>query len=179
MQVATRDEAGNTYFSSRHYLPGLALFDAGPKPCSVRITPDGELDQAWTNDLRELTDGHYGQNFRYIGDGKALANVLHEDELNADFSGDVDAELVANLWKNGPHWHLWLLDLEKKTGKPVEGLGAEQGSEVTSFVIDGRTLLLVPINDWTATQIYELADDGVASELAETSVNVLKVFRIR
>jgi hypothetical protein len=179
LQVATLDEDGYVYFSTRHYLPGLALWNAGPKPCTARVTPDGELDAAWTTDLTDLTDGRYAVNFRYVGDGRAIANVLHHEELDADLDGPLDPEVVTDLWRNAPHWKVWLFDLERRSAAPLEGIDVEVGSETQTARLDGRTFLLTPVEDWTHTKVYELGDDGVAKEYAETSANLLSWMRIR
>ncbi len=43
-------------------------------PCNVRLTPDGELDEEWTTDFTDWTDGRYVNNFRYVGDGRAVGD---------------------------------------------------------------------------------------------------------
>ena len=43
-------------------------------------------------------------NFRYIGKGKAIGNVLDHNMLNVDFSADYDPDVEDAAWKSGKHW---------------------------------------------------------------------------
>lgn len=179
LAIATLDEQGHTYFGTFDYLPGLALYGEGPPPCAVRIDADGELDEAWTRDFTELTDGRYVVNFRYVGNGKALGNVLHHEELDIDRGGPLDVELVANLWQTGPHWKLWMFDLDEERAWPVEGVDVEMGPGAQFAVLDGRTFAFVPFNQWRRSKVYELDEGGVAREHFEIQGDVFKWVRVR
>jgi hypothetical protein len=179
LAIATRDEVGNTYFGTWDYLSGLALYGEGPPPCVARLKPDHRLDAAFTTDLTRWTDGRYAANFRYIGKGKALANVLHHELMDVDFTAELDPEVVLNTWKTGPQWKLWLFDLEQAKAAPVEGVDVELGSGAQFAVLDGRTFIFVPFDDWSRTKVYELAADGKAREHFEVLGDVFKWLRVR
>lgn len=179
LAIATADEAGNTYFSSWDYLPGLALYGEGPAPCAARLRPDGTLDEAWTTDFTGLTGGRYVTNFRYVGGGRAVANVLHAEEMAVDFSQPMDPEVVSNLYQSGPHWHFWLFDLNTQTARPVEGVNAEIGSSAQFAVLDGRTFVFLPYEQYSRSKIYEIDATGRATEHVDVLGDVFKWVRVR
>lgn len=160
LEVMSQDEEGNTYFSPWTYGPTLSLFGEGPAPCIRRIKLDSELDEAWTPDLTEWTDGRPVHVFRYVGDGKAIASVLHVDEVSGDFSSGYDEALALEL---DSHWRLWWFDLETETAAPIEGVQAV-GSGFNISILDGRTFLFAPNADWSETTVFELDEAGEADE---------------
>jgi hypothetical protein len=183
LAIATSDEAGYTYFSTWDYLPGFALYGIGPAPCAARLTPEGALDEAWTTDFTALTGGRFVSNFRYIGAGRAIGNVLDAEraaqDLGADFSGPVDPEIVTSLWQTAPHWSLWMFDLEAGTARPIEGVDVDLGAGAQFAVLDGRTFVFVPFDEWARSKVYEIDAEGVATEHFEIQGDVFKWVRIR
>lgn len=181
LQIGTRGDDGYTYFSTDDYRPGFALYGEGPAPCVVRITPDGELDEAFTTDLTKWTDGKFGVNFQYIGNGKAFANIYDPAKSRIDFSATLDPEVVNNLWMASPAWSLWMFDLEAGEGQPIEGLeGVEIGWSAHYAVFDGRRFLLASYGEWEGTKFFEIGDDGVATEHMDLSgVTASKWMRVR
>ncbi len=179
LAIATADEAGYTYFGSWDYLPGLALYGEGPAPCAARLTPDGELDEGWTSDFTQLTGGRYITNFRYVGGGRAVANVFHAEEMDVDFSQPMDPEVVSNLWMSGPQWRFWSFDLNAQTAQPVEGVTVEIGSSAQFAVLDGRTFVFLPYGDQARSKIYEIDEAGVAVEHLDAPGDVFKWIRVR
>jgi hypothetical protein len=110
-----------------------------------------------------------------LSDGKALATVLHTEDLAADFSTaydpDVDTEAES-------HYRLWLFDLRTETATPVDGVGAmNSGFHSTTF--DGRTFVFVPTEDWSATEVYEVSLDGVATRRFDTTGRLSEWIRVR
>lgn len=175
LEVASRDEDGNTYFSTWTVGPEKALWGVGPEPCVRRITADSSLDTAWVPDLSQWTEGRPVSVFRYWKDGKALATVLHTEEVEVDFDGSYDEDAAAEL---GEKYRVWLLDLDNETAHPLEGLDfTNSGFHWASF--DDRTFLLVPYADWSRTKIYELAHDGTVSEHADVVGRVSEWVRVR
>lgn len=165
LAVPSQDEQGRTYFSSWDYLPFFALFDAGPAPCVARINADRTLDEDFTTDLTELTDGRYVNNFRYVRDGWGLADVLHHEELDGDFSGEPDVAVLDQIYEF-TNFHLWRIDVERGTAEPYEDVAASSYGWRTAN-IDGRSFLFVPQDGGERTKIYELDDAGVANEVYE------------
>jgi len=158
LEVASQDEAGNTYFSPWTYGPTLALFGAGPDTCIRRIDSSSELDADWQPDLRAWTGGRPVHVFRYLSDGKAFGTVLHVDEVQADFTAGYDEELAGELDR---HWKLWLFDLHDETARPVEGIDhVASGFNMTK--LDDRVFVFVPNDDWSASTVYEVDSDGRA-----------------
>jgi hypothetical protein len=178
LSMASQDEKGYTYYGTWGFQT-RALFGEGPEPCIARLKPDLTLDKEWTTDLRDLTDGRYHNNFRYIGGGRAIANVLHHELIDADWEGGYDADVDEAIGKSGPHWRLWLFDLEKSEAKPVEGIDVDIASGAQFAVLDGRTFVFAPYEDWGRTKIYELDKNGQATVHAETTGDVFKWVRVR
>lgn len=165
LAVPSQDEQGRTYFSSWDYTPFFALFDAGPAPCVARVNADRTLDEAFTTDLTELTDGRYVNNFRYVRDGWGFADVLHTEELEGDFSGEPDPAVLDQIYEF-TYYHMWRIDLENGTAEPYEDVGASSYGWSTAN-IDGRSYLFVPQNGGETTKIFELDDEGAATEVYE------------
>jgi len=165
LEVASQDEAGNTYFSPWTYGPTLSLFGEGPAVCIRRVKNDSTLDLEWVPDLTQWTGGRPVQVFRYMRDGRALASVLHIDEVEGDFSAGYDEDLAIELDR---HWRLWQFDLEAEAAKPIEGIGPV-GSGFNWSSLDERAFVFVPNEDWSVTKVYELDSDGTASLRFEVS----------
>jgi hypothetical protein len=179
VSIATRDEDGYTYFGPWSFLGTLALYGEGPAPCVARLGPDLTLDAAWTTDFGDLTLGRYINNFRYVGDGKAIANVLHHELVDADFSGAYDADVATSIDASGPHWRLWSFDVRRGTAAPIEGIDVDIGSGAQFAVLDGRTFIFLPFDDWARTMVYELDANGRASRRFEVVGDVFKWIRVR
>lgn len=179
LSMASQDEDGYTYYGSWDYVGTLALFGEGPAPCVARLTPDLELDESWTTDFTDLTDGRYVTNFRYVGDGRAVGNVLHHELLDADFDGGYDAEVGDFIWTSGDHWKFWMFDLDAWEAAPVDGIDVAVGSGAQFAVLDGRTFVFLPYDDWGRTKIYELDAEGRAVERSDTLGDVFKWIRVR
>ncbi|HKO95105.1 MAG TPA: hypothetical protein VJU61_28315, partial [Polyangiaceae bacterium] len=106
LSMASQD-GGYTYYGTWD-LSDRALFGLGPEPCIARLKPDLTVDEAWTTNLEEVTGGRPHNNFRAVGDGRAIANVLHTEELEgADFDNGYDPDLADQIASSGPWWKLW------------------------------------------------------------------------
>jgi hypothetical protein len=179
LSIATRDEQGNTYFSTWGYLPTRALYRLGPPPCVVRIKADITLDPTFTTDLTNLTGGRYTNNFRYIGNGKAIANVLHHELLGVSFAGQYDPAIEEKIGQTGPHWRLWLFDVVKSEARPIDGIDVAIGSGAQFTVLDGRTFIFLPFEDWGKTKVFELDAAGRAQAKFETVGDIFKWIKVR
>lgn len=178
LNLTTRDESGNTYISTGNHGPGLALFDAGPAPCHVRLDPNGIIVDSWTGDLRNFTGGHYVMNFRYLADGKAVGNVLDETKLTTPLTGPYNPAIEDELWNDG-NWDLWLFDLNANSAKKITGIDLPVGAGGQTAVIDGRMFLMVIYDSYGKTRVYELSADGVATPKFDVNGDVFKWERLR
>jgi len=178
LSMASQD-GGYTYYGTWGFSD-RALFGLGPAPCIARLTPERTLDEAWTTNLEQVTGGRPHNNFRAVGGGKAIANVLHTEELlGASFDDGFDQDVVDQIASSGPWWKLWMIDLETMTGAPVAGIDVDTGSGAQFAVLDGRTFVFLPYDDWGRSKIYEIGTDGVAIERGDTVGDVFKWVRIR
>lgn len=145
------DEAGDIYFSGWVWTPGLTLTSDYPKSCALRVKAGQDsFDPNWQlNFAQDLTEGREAGIMRYLGDGKALLDVFHAERTTIDDS--TDAQELANT----PNWRLWTIDLEAKTGAPLEGLDFKAGG-YTDIEVGDRTFLMVPNEDYSETTAYEI-----------------------
>jgi hypothetical protein len=176
LEVESRDEAGNTYFSAWTYGHGISLYGVGPRQCVARITPDNTLDETWNPDLRSWAEGRELAVFRYMRDNKAIATVLEPGEVQADFSGEYDPDVDDAL--TGDVWRLWLFDLETQTARPIDGIGA-MNRTFNSVAVDGRTFIMLPYNDYGNTRVVEIDTNGVATERFNSVGTIWDWVRVR
>ena len=109
-------------------------------------------------------------NFRYLGGGKAVANVLHHDRLGVTFDGEVDPAVqprIEGLWsesgstpQDATVWELHVIDLASGTSKVVTGFRPEHdvGSYSIFQRVDGRVLITFQfdVEEITNNAVYEL-----------------------
>lgn len=155
LDVATTDAAGNLYFSNWVFSVYAPLVDpAAPKNCAVKIPAGAEtIDAGWTRSLSEMTQGREAAGLRHIGGGTAVMAVLH-DELIPPGTDPADVAALSI-------WRLWRVELAAWTAAPIEGLEPFSGGYY-SFPVDGKTVLLLPTNDYSATTAYEIGTTGPA-----------------
>jgi hypothetical protein len=151
------DERNDIYFSGWVWTVAETIVNGGPKNCALRIR-DGEdsFDPGWQLTYSdEVTSGREAGILRYVGNGRALLDVFHHDEIN--ISPEATSQEVSYL----PQWRLWSIDLEQKTGAPLDGLGFKAAGYMDAPV-DGRTFLLVPNDSYSETSAYEAIDGNAA-----------------
>jgi len=166
------DEKDDIYFSGWVWTPSLTLTSDYPASCALRIKKGAdEFDKNWQlNYAKDLTDGREAGMLRYLGNGKALLDVFYHERETID--ADTDAQELANT----PNWRLWSFDLETKQGGPIETLDFKAGG-YTDVVIDDRTFLMVPNEDYSETTAFEIVD-GEAVEgfkVKGSSYNMIKL----
>jgi hypothetical protein len=150
------DEKGDIYFSGWVWTPGLTLTGDYPASCALRINAGQDVfDPDWQLSFAaEVTGGREAGILRYLGGGKALLDVFHDERVAIDDS--TDPQELMNL----PNWRLWSIDLETKTGGPIESLDFKAGG-YSDVQVDGRNFLMVPNEDYSETTAYEvLAGDA-------------------
>jgi hypothetical protein len=153
------DEAGNIYFSNWIWpVSGTLLRDAPPS-CVLRIPAGSDtFDPSWTLSYEELSGGHQGAMFTYLGEDQALVAIFDESMSSYDSATD-PWELAGR-----EQWNLWRVDLASGTGAPIEGFPPNSGA-YTPALLGDRTLLLVPSEGWSRTDVYELTDEGAVPGL--------------
>lgn len=151
------DEVGDIYFSGWVWTAAEALMNGAPKNCALRIR-DGQqtFDPDWQLTYSEdVTEGREAGILRYLGNGRALLDVFHHER--AAMSADITTQELSNT----PNWRLWSVDLEQRTGAPVEGLDFKAGG-YQDVAMDGRTFLMVPNEDYSETTAYEVEEGRAA-----------------
>jgi hypothetical protein len=152
------DERGDIYFSGWVWTPGLTLTSDYPASCALRVLAGQDtFDPSWQLDFAaEVTQGREAGILRYLGGGKGLLDVFHAERATIDPSTDPQ-EL-----SNTPNWRLWSIDLESKTGAPVEGLDFRAGG-YQDVEVGGRTFLMVPNDTYSETTAVEVVDGQAAA----------------
>src|SRR5690606_27089285 len=136
--------------------PALSLTGDYPKSCALRVKRGAEtFDPDFQLNFADITDGREAGILRYLGDGKALLDVFHDERATID--ANTDAEELANT----TNWRLWSVDLGSKTGAPLDGFDFKAAG-YQDVEVDGRTFLMVPNEDYSETTSYEVVSGDVA-----------------
>lgn len=167
------DEDDNIYFSGHVWTPGLALTSDYPRSCALRVKAgEDHFDPDWQLDFADITAGREAATLRYIGDGKALLDVFHHERGEA-----IDDETDPQALVSTSNWRLWQIDLEKRSGKPMEGLGYK-GAGLTDVRVGDRTFLMLPNADWSETTAWELKG-GKVTERFTVEGNTYQTLQLR
>jgi hypothetical protein len=147
-----RDEAGNLYFSNWIWNVGETLLRDGPKSCALRLDAGADrFRDDWTLPYASMTEGREAAMFKYLGDGQALLSVFHAEDATIDESTAPD-ELVSTN-----NWRVWSLDVEAQRAALLPGIDPMAGAAST-FQVGGRTLMLVPADEWSITHVYDISN---------------------
>lgn len=159
LDFVTSDEEGNLYFSNWVLSAAYPVLEASAAPsCAVRIKRgERTIDEGWTRNLSELVEGRQTAAFRYLGENRAIVAALHTERIQLTAGTDPSEISQAS------NWRLWQLDLSEGIGAPVDGLGWMAGGYY-AFQLGGKTLLLLPSENYETTTVYELRADGEAVE---------------
>jgi hypothetical protein len=65
------------------------------------------------------------------------------------------------------------------TAAPVDGIDVDISSGAQFAVLDGRTFVFLPFDDWARTMVYELDDSAQATRRFEVTGDVFKWIRVR
>lgn len=149
--LVSRDESGAAYFSNWIWNVGETVLRDAPQSCVLRLPADSErFDPDFTLRYADLTDGREGAVFSYLADGAGIMSVFYpERSPTTDGAGPSDVV-------EAPAWKLWSVDLSGKAA-PLPGLDWMLGA-VTPLRLDGRSLLMVPGEDWAIIHVHELVD---------------------
>lgn len=168
---ATSDDEGNLYFSAWVYAPGGAVALDQPATCVVRIAAGSEAPEVAFN-VADVTEGREGGVMRYLGDGRALLSVLHDEQV--DLSETTDPGEVAFT----DNWRFWTYDLASGSAERVESIDWNAGAQY-SFDIDGKTRMLVALADYSATYVYDVTAAGETAPLLDTPGWSVRLFKVR
>jgi hypothetical protein len=174
LSIATRDEQGSTYFSNWG-LPTTSLTGAESAPCVAKVagSSDGGAHRSPRLDGRALR-----QQFPLRGRRQGLRQCSAPRGVGR-FVSELSAKQLEELWNSGEHWKLWLFDVEQQTGKAVEGIDVDIADGAQFAVLDGRTFVFLPYDDWARTKTYELMSDGSALERFDTTGDIYQWVQVR
>jgi len=157
IDFASKDAAGNLYFSNWVYSPGATLIHGDAAACAVRILAGSlTLDPTWTLEFRTVTGGHEAAAMTIIDDTHALVSVFHEER--APFDPAVDDFYT---WILGANWRFAILPLAGGPARDLVGIEWNAGGYNTARTFEDL-YILVPGEDYASTAAYRLGADGVA-----------------
>lgn len=168
LDFGTQLENGDIYFSTWVFAPAGAAVDGGPKTCVVRLPQAQPRKVELAFQVRELTAGREGGAFRYIGNGRALMSVLHDDRA-AD-EGVTDLTGVGL----GPYWRFWLVNMKDESAELFDEIDWNGGAAYTASA-NGSEYMLVPSGDYSSTTVYDLSASDLPHVL-ETQGWALRLF---
>jgi hypothetical protein len=174
LYISAQDEAGNIYFSngSSAVIPRL-LSNSAPESCMVRIKAGEQtLDPDFQLEFADLTDGRQAASFLYVGEGKGLIQVFHDENTTIEPDSDPWALSASE------NWRLWLVDVETQTASLLDDVPYFGGALHIS-VIDGRTFLLLASADYASTTGYELLPDGTSVQRFVSPAWTYDLFKVR
>lgn len=156
--LAHEDEAGNLYFGNWIWpVAGSILYDWADT-CVLRIQPGADrFDDDWQLTYTDLFEGRQGAQFSYVAGGQALVAVFNEDETS------FDAETDPWEYAGRDVWGVWRVDLESR--EKIEIDIPRSSGAFTPVRLDGREFLLVPSENWDATDLYEVIGERAEHKL--------------
>lgn len=146
------DEDGNLYFSNWIWPIAGVLMRGATSTCVLRVPAGSDrFDPNWTLSFSDLSDGHQGGMFTYLGGGKGLVSIFDETRIGIEPTTDPFD------YSGSGNWSIWSVDLATRSGSPVEGIPLNAGA-YTPALLDGRLFLLVPQAGWAVADLYEVRD---------------------
>jgi len=173
LNVASMDDGGDIYFSNWVYGIGPSLFESGASTCAVRIKAgEDTLDESWSLAFTDITEGRQAAALRFIGSGKALISVFHDERV--EITPEADRWAIAD----SANWRSWTLDLDTLDATELDGLDWHAGGFYASR-IDGRNHVFIPSADYSSTEAFELSSDGAVEPRWTTTGWVTRLFKVR
>jgi hypothetical protein len=166
------DDVGTIYFSNWGYSVMPTLLDGKARACAVRIPPGSDqLDAGWKLTFADVTEGREAATLRWIGGGKALVTVFHQERV--ELTPDADRYALTD----SANWTLWSYDLATGAAAPFEGLGWHSAG-LYGTRVDDKAILSVPSGDYASTATYTLAPDGTVAKLWESVGWQTRLFKV-
>jgi hypothetical protein len=148
-----------------HYVLGTA------KNCVVALDPeDGSVRRAF--DFTEVTGGHEGAALAYVNEGRFAMSVFHEEKVADLAAADDPFEIIADR-----NWQLYSYEPGAASAAPVAGIDWNSGA-IYYARVGSRLLALVPGENYTSTDVYDLGDASEATPLFATPGWVLRIFAL-
>jgi hypothetical protein len=173
LNVASMDDRGDIYFSNWVYGIGPSLFEAGTSSCAVRIKAgESSLDESWSLTFADVTGGRQAAALRFIGAGKALISVFHDERV------DITPEAERSAIADSANWRSWTLDLDTLDATELAGLDWHAGGVYASR-IDGQNHVFIPSADYSSTEAFELFSNGSVEPRWTATGWVTRLFKVR
>jgi hypothetical protein len=170
LDYATVDADGNIYFSSWVYAAGGAAVLDQPPTCVFELPAKGAPRVAFS--VPDVTLGRQGGALRYVGNGRALLSVLHDERFPPS-----DAPSASEL-TFADNWRFWSYDLATGSATLLESVSWNGGAQY-SFDIDQKTYMLVAAADYSKTTVYELGDGLSLTPVFDTEGWATRLFKLR
>jgi hypothetical protein len=169
LDYATLDPGGNIYFSGWVYAAGGAAVLAQPPTCVFEVPAAGEPRVAFA--VADLTEGRQGGAMRYVGGGRALLSVLHDERFAADGAPNAQELTFAN------NWRFWSYELATGQAALLDSIDWNGGAQY-SFDIDDTTYMLVAASDYSTTSVYDLGEGLAPRHVFDTDGWATRLFRV-
>lgn len=172
LDIGTRDDAGNLYFStwtSGVYEP--LVLDAAPN-CVAKIAA-GQSTATSDFTFASVADGREGAAVRGFRDGRLLFSIFYDDQADLNEEG-VDPWDVLG----GANWRTWVYDPADGSAAEVDDLDWNSGATYV-FPIDELHYVLVPSTDYATTTVVALDADLNATPTFDLQGWGTRLFKLR
>lgn len=174
LDVGTKDDAGNIYFSGWVYSPGATLVNGGAKSCAVKVPVGSDtIDPAWTLQMASITGGHEASALTYIGSDTFLLATFHEEK--SPFN---PATMKIDEWIFAASWRYGTYNQKTKEYKELPDLGWHSGGYYSAR-LDGQFYLLTPGANYDSTTYFQLNADGSSKKGISMDGWSTRAFKLR
>lgn len=173
LDVGTKDEDGNLYFSPWTGGAGTKLVLDTAATCVVKVVAD-TLKVSKAFDFADVTDGREGAAFNYAGDGRFVMSIFHHEKID-------NLEDVEDPWEpiGTENWKVWTYDPKTNKAQELDSIPGNSGA-IYWFLVDGTAHGLIPTAKYAAASAFDLgkAEDD-AKELFDVQGWAVRLFRVR
>lgn len=173
LDVGTKDEDGNLYFSPWTGGAGTKLVLDTAATCVVKVVAD-TLKVSKLFDFADVADGREGAAFNYAGDGRFVMSIFHHENID-------NLEDVKDPWEpiGTENWKVWTYDPKTEKATELDSIPGNSGA-IYWFHVDGSAHGLIPTADYAAANIFDLGkDEDDAKELFAFEGWAVRLFRVR
>jgi len=172
LDVGTIDDAGNLYFSNYTGGAGTYWVLHTASNCVAKVVPD-TLAVSVEFKFSDLTGGHEGAIFHYVGNGRFVFSAFHEERVDLNnAAGPFDIV-------GGNDWRIWSYDSQTKQAVEMQSIDWDSGAAYW-FSVDGTMRGLIPTANYAASVVYDLGTtpDG-AKRLFDLDGMAVRLFKVR